>query len=358
MMLHGQQPGKEENGMKRTMAWVTALMLALFTVGACAAEEAPQGAAPEGTQDRGERMNREGIPMDGEKPQGGRQGGAGGMAASTQPDEALQAILDEVQEKYQLLSYTDPDSGITLQYQLFVPEGAEQGGSYPLIMFIPDSRAPGREASYVLNIGWGGVVWATAEEQAKHPCFVMVPVFTETVVDDSFNTLPQIDVAVKIIRHLMDTQPIDPARIYTTGQSMGGMTSFHLNVAYPDLFAASLFVGSQWDNSLLSVLEDDSFFYIVSAGDDKASTGQSGLMAVFDRDGVGYSHGEWSAKDDAQTQAQAVQALIDQGCSANFVTFTAGTTLPEGLSGSEHLTSFDYAYRLETVRDWLFAQSK
>ena len=248
--------------MKRTMAWVTALMLALFSVGACAAEEAPQGAAPEGTQDRGERMNREGIPMDGEKPQGGRQGGAGGMAASTQPDEALQAILDEVQEKYQLLSYTDPDSGITLQYQLFVPEGAEQGGSYPLIMFIPDSRAPGREASYVLTIGWGGVVWATAEEQAKHPCFVMVPVFTETVVDDSFNTSPQIDVAVKIIRYLMDTQPIDPARIYTTGQSMGGMTSFHLNVAYPDLFAASLFVGSQWDNSLLSVLEDKRFFCI------------------------------------------------------------------------------------------------
>ena len=77
----------------------------------------------------------------------------------------------------------------------------------------------------------------------------MVPVFTETVVDDNFNTSPQIDVAVKIIRHLADTWPIDPARIYTTGQSMGGMTSFHLNVAYPDLFAASLFVGSQWDNS-------------------------------------------------------------------------------------------------------------
>lgn len=29
-----------------------------------------------------------------------------------------------------------------------------------------------------------------------------------------------------------------------------------------------------------------------------------------------------------------------------------------GMAGSEHLTSFNYAYRLETVRDWLFAQSK
>ena len=148
--------------MKRRMAWIMVLVMALSAVCVCLAEEAPQGSELQGMEEKGDRMNREGAPMDGELPEGGRMGGAGGMAASTQPDEALQAILDEVQEKYQLLSYTDPDSGITLQYQLFVPEGAEQGGSYTLIMYIPDSRAPGRDASYVLTIGWGGVVWATA----------------------------------------------------------------------------------------------------------------------------------------------------------------------------------------------------
>ena len=263
-----------------------------------------------------------------------------------------------MQDRYQLLSYADEASGITLQYYLYTPEGYQEDTEYPLIMFIPDSRAAGRDPETLLTIGWGSVVWATEDEQAKHPCFVLIPIFTETVVDDSFNTSDQIDVAASIIRHLTQTFSIDESRLYTTGQSMGGMTSFHLNVKYPDLFAASLFVGSQWDNTILDVLESDTFFYIVSAGDEKASTGQSGLMAVFDRDGAGYSHGEWSAKDDAQTQAQAVQALIDQGYSANFVTFTAGTTLPEGMSGSEHLTSFDFAYRLETVRDWLFAQSK
>lgn len=124
------------------------------------------------------------------------------------------------------------------------------------------------------------------------------------------------------------------------------------------MFAASLFVGSQWNNEILDVLEDDTFFYIVSAGDDKASTGQSGLMAVFDRDGVPYTHAQWSAQDDTQTQEGAVQTLIAQGLRANFVTFTKGTTVAGGTSGSEHLTSFDYAYKLESVRDWLFEQSK
>ena len=51
-------------------------------------------------------------------------------------------------------------------------------------------------------------------------------------------------------------------------------------------------------------------------------------------------------------------SLLAGGNSANFVTFTKGTTVQGGTSGSEHLTSFDYAYKLESVRDWLFAQSK
>lgn len=348
--------------MKRLFTLMLAMLMLTLPALAEEAITPPQdGDRPAmGERDAGQR------PADGERPDFGDQGAPGGRGgnggpggmASTEPDEELLAILAQVQDRYQLLSYTDEASGITLQYYLYTPEGYQEGTEYPLIMFIPDSRAAGRDPETSLTIGWGSVVWATPEEQAKHPCFVLIPIFTETVVDDNFNASDQIDVAVNIIHHLTQIYSIDESRLYTTGQSMGGMTSFHLNVKYPDLFAASLFVGSQWDNSILDVLESDSFFYIVSAGDEKASTGQSGLMAVFDRDGVSYTHGEWSAKDDAQSQAQAVQALIDQGYSANFVTFTAGTTLPEGMSGSEHLTSFDYAYRLETVRDWLFAQSK
>lgn len=78
--------------------------------------------------------------------------------------------------------------------------------------------------------------------------------------------------------------------------------------------------------------------------------------------GAACSHAEWSAQDDADTQKEAVAAMLTEGNSANFVTFTLGTTLAEGqTAGSgagEHMTSFDYAYKLEAVRDWLFEQSK
>ena len=299
--------------------------------------------------------------MGGRGGQGGMRGGAGGVTDKSS-DAELQAMITEVAPKFQLLTYEDAETGTSLQYQLYVPENYDETQSYPMIQFIPDSSAVGRDASYVLTQGWGGLIWATEEEQAKHPAFVVVPVFTETIVDDNFNHSEQIDVAMRLLQSLTETYNIDTNRIYTTGQSMGGMTSFHLSIAYPDFFAAYLFVGSQWDTTEMNGLEDEPFFYIVSAGDPKASAGQADLLAVFDADNAAYSHAEWGAQDDAESQNGNVAAMLTEGKNANFVTFTAGTTLAEGQSGSsgagEHMTSFDYAYKLEAVRDWLCQQTK
>ena len=289
---------------------------------------------------------------------GGNRGGFGGNDKSS--DTELQTMIADVMPKFQLLTWDDEESGTSLQYQLFIPEDYDESQAYPLLQFIPDSSVVGREADTVLSQGWGGLIWATEAEQAKHPCFVMVPVFTDTVVDDNFNHSDQIEAAVRLINHLVETYSIDPAKIYTTGQSMGGMTSFYLNITYPELFAASLFVGSQWDTTQMSVLEEKKFFYIVAAGDPRASAGQRDLLAVFDADGAPYTHEEWSAQDPQEDQSAAANAMIAEGLNANFVTFTEGSTLAEGSSSNsmmgEHMTSFDYAYKIEAVRDWLFRQ--
>ena len=292
---------------------------------------------------------------------GGMRGGAGG-GVDKSGDAQLQAMISEIAPKYQLLTFDDAETGTSLQYYLFVPEDYDASQSYPLIQFIPDSSVVGKDAEAVLTQGWGGLIWATDAEQAKHASFVVVPVFTETIVDDNFNHSQQIDMAVRLLQSLTEEYSIDTDRIYTTGQSMGGMTSFYMNVTWPDLFAASLYVGSQWDVNVLSAVEDDTFFYVVSAGDPKASAGQSELMGLFDSDDVSYSAAEWSAQGEAEAQNAAVAALLTEGNSANFVTFTEGSTLAEGQTASsgagEHMTSFDYAYKIEAIRDWLFAQEK
>ena len=299
---------------------------------------------------------------EGHEGQGGPGGQRGGGMQDKSSDTELQAMISEVAPKFELLTYEDAESGTSLQYQLFVPENYDPSVKYPLLQFIPDSSVVGKDAETVLTQGWGGLVFASEEEQAKHPSFVVVPVFTETVVNDSFEHSAQIDAAVRLIQSLTEEYSIDTDRIYTTGQSMGGMTSFYLNTAYPDLFAASLFVGSQWDNSILNVLENKEFFYIVAAGDPRASEGQAGLKEVFDKDQAAYSSAEWSAKDPQETQNAAVEAMLAEGNNANFVTFTLGSTTADGSAGNtkagEHMTSFDYAYKIEAVRDWLYSQSK
>ena len=212
-----------------------------------------------------------GITAFADGPRGGQRGGGG---VDKSGDTELQTMIADVAPKFQLMSYEE--DGASLQYQLFVPENYDPDQSYPLIQFIPDSSVVGKGTDAVLTQGWGGLIWATESEQEKHPAFVVVPVFTETIVDDEFNHSSQIDLAMRMLEALTEEYSIDLARIYTTGQSMGGMTSFYLSTAYPDFFTAYLFVGSQWDNSVLSGLEEKPFFYIVSAGDPKASAGQSG----------------------------------------------------------------------------------
>lgn len=119
---------------------------------------------------------------------GGGRGGQGGMTDKSS-DTELQKMISEVMPKFQLLTYEDEESGTSLQYQLFVPDDYDKNKSYPLIQFIPDSSVVGKGTDAVLSQGWGGLIWATEDEQKKHPSFVVVPVFTETIVDDNSNCI-------------------------------------------------------------------------------------------------------------------------------------------------------------------------
>ena len=284
-----------------------------------------------------------------------RGGHGGGMMAEN--DEEVQAAIDEVADKFIQETFTDPDTGYELEYSLYIPADYDESQSYPMIMFIPDSTGAGKSAEEIVNQYYGAAVWATDEDQSKHPSFVFVPAFTGVVVDDDWNTSDQIETAVKAINYLTENYSIDTDRLYTTGQSMGCMTSLYLNSIYPDLFAASLFVSGQWDISVLNPLTEETFFYITAGGDEKASGGQSEVMAMLDDAGVVYTYAEWDAQDDTDTQNAAAAQLIDEGKSANFIRFDTGSVLNGG-QGMEHMASFNYAYKIDAVRDWLFEQTK
>ena len=139
---------------------------------------------------------------------------------------------------------------------------------------------------------------------------------------------------------------------------MGGMMSFYFNITYPDLFAASLFVSSQWDTSKMQDFGNKHFFYIVAGGDQKASGGMKDLAEVLKENDARVDSTSWSAKLPSEEQERLAEELIAKGGNINFIKWEAGSVLPESGKGMEHMASFDYGYKIAAVRDWLFMQSK
>lgn len=279
--------------------------------------------------------------------------------SGAEPDEELQSMIDECADKFFLDEYVDEQTGLAVACHVFLPEDNASNEQYPVVFFIPDSSVVGTSERF-LTQGWGGLIWATAAEQEKHPCIVIVPVFNEVILDDhnGFVTTDYIDLMPRLVTEMAARYNGDPARLYATGQSMGCMTFLITAANDPDLFAAELFVDGQWDITALTGLESQKFFYIVAGGDDKAVGGQDEVMNMLDRDKVPYSYEkDWDAQADADALNALVAEELEDGNSINMIRWLTGSVLNGG-SGMEHMASFDYAYKLEAVRDWLFEQTK
>lgn len=286
------------------------------------------------------------------------RGGRGGGMVDKSGDVILQNLIEENVPKFEQFTYSEQENGNTMQYNLFIPRDYDGSQNYPLVMFIADASTVGKDVTVPLTQGYGALVWVTEEDQRKHPCFVVVPQYTTVTVGDNGSTSYEVDMTIRLLDQVVKHYSIDPNRIYTTGQSMGGMMSLYFNIAYPDLFAASVFVSCQWDITGMGGFADHKFFYIVAAGDEKAPKGMAALGEVLEKEAACVTKAEWSAKLPEGEQNCLVEQMLEKGCDHNFITFTLGSVQPEDGSGMEHMNSFDYAYKLSAVRDWLFRQSK
>ena len=280
------------------------------------------------------------------------------MEINKDDDSVFVELKKETLDKFKQFTFEDTESGGKLEYNLLVPDGYDGSRSYPLLLFIADASTVGKDVTTPLTQGYGALEFASNRDQQKHPSFVLVPQYTEWTVKDDWSTSPEVEMTIRLLEKLVKDYNIDTDRLYTTGQSMGGMMSFYFNITHPDLFAASLFVSSQWDTSKMQDFGNKKFFYIVAAGDRKASGGMNDLSKVLAGTNARIDSASWSAKLPATEQDRLAQQLIDKGGHVNFIRWEAGTVLPESGKGMEHMASFDFAYKLTPVRDWLFQQHK
>ena len=143
---------------------------------------------------------------------------------------------------------TAPDGQkLELPYRLLKPETIEPNKRYPLVLFLHGAGERGSDNE--LQLKYLPTWLASDENRQKYPCFVVAPQcpaemkWADVLWDDAVSR-PQGEMSrpmrgvVGILNTMSELYPIDPARIYLTGLSMGGYGSWDLAERMPERFAA------------------------------------------------------------------------------------------------------------------------
>ena len=332
-----------------------------------------------------------------------------GTVANTLAEDE-DTLIATYADKFEQKTYSDSESGLSITYNVYLPEDYDASASYPMVVFIGDSSCAGTDATVSLTQGRGGLVWATEEWQSVYATIVAVPTYPETILDDhgSYTTTEYVELTKRYIDYMSDEYAVDPNRVYGTGQSMGCMTTLILASEYPDLYAACMFVDGQWDISTLAGLENQTFVYFAAEDDTNAWNGAQEVMSMFDTDSVSYKYAQWDGAWSVDELSAATQELLAADEDQYFISWATGTIEPKsggmggsgapsggfggpggsgssgekpsggfsgpsgnndssGMSGgpsggtdssSYHMASFDYAYNCVAVMEWLFHQNK
>jgi len=257
--------------------------------------------------------------------------------------------INLVVEDFKQLVYVDPNyNNETLMYNLYIPKDYNSSRMYPLVLFMHDAGVVSNNPISTLTQGLGAVIWATPTEQAKHECFVLAPQYNTVIVGDDSQTTEQMDITVDLVKDLEKQYSIDANRIYNTGQSMGGMTSIAMDIKYPDMFAASLLVACQWDATKVTPMARDNLWIIVSEGDNKAYPGMDAITEALEKQGATVCKAIWSAESSQAEFTKNVNDMLAEDCNIKYTVFKNGN----------HRYTWQYAYTIEGVRDWLFTNVK
>lgn len=270
--------------------------------------------------------------------------------------EVENLIVDDfIQEEYY-----DKLSGIKMVYNLFIPKNYDASKQYPLVLFMPDATVTGMETTRTLTQGIGATIWASPEEQAKHPCFVLAPDYTQQIINDDWETNEYMDATVNLIRDLQKKYSINDRKMYTTGQSGGCMLSFAMDHKYPDLFAASLLMAGKWDPTRVENFKNAKMWMFCGKGDLGAFPSMNNITAELEKMGVKVSKAVWNGRS-TQEEFNKLGAEMDkEGANIRYVMFPQYTVFPDDdhIDGMEHLQTWRVSYTIECARDWMFRQSK
>ena len=126
----------------------------------------------------------------------------------------------------------DCRDGRGLDYEFWKPERIIEGERYPLVLCLHGAGGSTAAPKVLL--------------QGDTPCYILAPSVPPKECSWAGRRTPGLPWALELLDALVAEHPIDPERIYVTGQSMGGQGTWGALSARPDFFAAAVPVCGGW----------------------------------------------------------------------------------------------------------------
>jgi predicted peptidase len=154
--------------------------------------------------------------------------------------------------------------GETLNYRIHVPADLPAGKKVPLILFLHGAGERGDDNLAQLKHGvsdlicfsmTNGEAIVIAPQCPKGMQWVNTNWSAPSHAMPSMPSTP-IKLALLLLQETLAKMPVDPARIYVTGISMGGYGTWDMIQRKPDLFAAAMPICGGGDASLASKIKD------------------------------------------------------------------------------------------------------
>lgn len=198
-----------------------------------------------------------------------------GTANTKHPDQlpvAWGAPMQGATPHYERIDVPAANDRSAFTYFLLPPQNPSMEQSYPLVVLL---HGTSRHMH-------GGRYYIDNDIIKRHPAYVLVPIAPPGM--DWGSPEGQQNSAASMVRHAIELvrsqHRIDPARIYVSGYSMGGVGAFSLVLQYPDLFAAALVLCGQWDAAQASLFPDDLPIYALRGAEDHLLNAEPMIRAL------------------------------------------------------------------------------
>ncbi len=124
------------------------------------------------------------------------------------------------------------DGDLSFDYLLYMPDSSEK---LPLVIVFHGYG----EGVDLINCKITSTL-ASAESQAAHPCYVLAPIIEDNTYLAAMNREMLYDALMNSAKELVDAGKVDADRIYTMGNSFGGLGTVEFAETFPDEIAAAL----------------------------------------------------------------------------------------------------------------------